>query len=158
MFFNLKKIFILLLMLGIIIPIFSFAVTVKPGTVAAPGVKGIPEGVGITKADQLFGILADILKYIYEIFFIVAVLFIIMTAYTYLTAQDDVEKIKNAHKQLIWAAVAIAVALISLSFETIISNFIKPSGGGLYDTPTTMNPDLGRKVPGSGSIPAVNLP
>lgn len=114
-------------MLGIIFPIFSFAeVPLFKSEIAQPGGK-LPQGAGITRVDQLLGILADVLKYVYTIFFIVAVAFIISTAFNYLTAHDNPEKIASAHKQLMWAAVAIVVALLSLSFTVIISQFI---GGG----------------------------
>ena len=140
---NIKKInfFILLLIFIIgILPIFSFAVVpVYKGEVAEPGGK-LPEGVGITEIDQLLDILAEALRYIYTIFFIVAIIFILFAAYTYLTAQDDAEKIKNAHKQLIWASVAIAVALMSLSFNVIIKTFIEPSGGSSSSEGSTGSP------------------
>ncbi|MEK7634679.1 MAG: hypothetical protein AAB396_02255 [Patescibacteria group bacterium] len=152
MFSNIKKInFIILLFIFIsifaigIIPIFSFAVTVYKGEVAGPGgtakIGSLPEGAGITKIDQLLDILADILKYIYTIFFIVAVMFILFAAYTYLTAQDDPEKIKSATKQIMWASVAIVVALMSLSFNVIIKNFIKPSGGSSGSSQLLYMPD-----------------
>ena len=58
------------------------------------------------------------------IFFIVAAIFIILAAFAYLTAQGDAEKIKTANKQILYAVIAIIIALLSVSFTAIISNFI----------------------------------
>ncbi|KKR89198.1 MAG: hypothetical protein UU85_C0004G0038 [Candidatus Wolfebacteria bacterium GW2011_GWA2_42_10] len=138
MFLNIKKIFILLLILGIIFPIFSFA-AFPVGEVAGPGGK-LPEGAGIKEVSDLVGILTKVLAWIYTILFIIAIIFILIAAFTYLTAQADPEKIKTATRQIMWAAVAIAVALISVSINVIISNFISPSDSGVLVNPSGQSP------------------
>ncbi|MEK7162670.1 MAG: hypothetical protein AAB696_00005, partial [Patescibacteria group bacterium] len=65
-----------------------------------------------------------IVKYTYTIFFFVAIFFIIIAAFTYLTAGDDAIKIGSAHKQIFWAVIAIAIALVSIGAATIIQTFI----------------------------------
>ncbi len=72
----------------------------------------------------LVSILSDIVKWIYVIFFIVAVMFVIFAAFTYLTAGGDAEKVGNAKNQIIYAAVAIIVALLAVSLKAIIQNFL----------------------------------
>jgi len=84
-------------------------------------------GSPIKSPDDIFNILAKILRYVYTIFFITAVIFIIVAAFGFLTARDDPAKIKSARAQLYWAAVAIAIALISVGAAQIIRAFITPT-------------------------------
>ncbi|MBI2515041.1 hypothetical protein HYV91_02560 [Candidatus Wolfebacteria bacterium] len=67
----------------------------------------------------------------YVSFFILAVLFILIAAYKYLFAMGDVEKLKSARLMLIYAAIAIAVALMAVSFELIIKNFLALPNAGI---------------------------
>lgn len=91
----------------------------------AVNIPGIPEIGGRTgNVSGLVSIFADIVKWIYTIFFIVAVMFVIFAAFTYLTAGGDAEKVGNAKTQIIYAAVAIIVALLAVSLESIVRNFL----------------------------------
>lgn len=62
----------------------------------------------------------------YTAFFIFAIIFILVAAFKYLTAVGQPEKIKTAHTMLIWAIVAIAIALLSVAAAQIIQTFLKP--------------------------------
>jgi len=81
----------------------------------------------IKSPEQIFDILANILRYAYTIFFIVAIIFILVAAFNFLTAKDNPEKVKSARSQILWAAVAIAIALISVGAANIIYRFIETS-------------------------------
>ncbi|MEK7658133.1 MAG: hypothetical protein AAB366_03040 [Patescibacteria group bacterium] len=88
-------------------------------------IPSIPEIGGRTgSVSGLVAIFTDIVKWIYTIFFIVAVMFVIFAAFTYLTAGGDAEKVGNAKSQIIYAAVAIIVALLAVSLQAIIRNFL----------------------------------
>lgn len=78
----------------------------------------------ITQPSHIFKILKNIVQYTYAIFFIVAVIFILIAAFNFLTAQGDPEKIKSSRAQILWACVAIAIALISVGAAQIIQAFI----------------------------------
>ena len=78
----------------------------------------------IDSVDKIFGILKKVVQYVYIAFFFVAILFILLAAYNYLFARGDPTKVASARKELIWAAVAIAVALISVGAAQIIQSFI----------------------------------
>jgi len=86
----------------------------------------------IKNINNIVTILNNIVKYMYQIFFIIAIGAVLWAAFTYLTAKDDPEKIKSATKQILWAAVAIAIALVSVGANVIINNLIGggSSGGG----------------------------
>ncbi len=69
-------------------------------------------------------VLNDIVEIIYIIFFIVAIFFILIAAFSFLTAQADPEKINIAYKRIFYAAIAIAIALISIGVEKIILDIL----------------------------------
>ena len=122
------KIFILIIFLTFLISIPSvFAITAGQIPGASELISDAPK---VEKVGGLIDILKTIVKWTYVIFFIIAVLFLILAAYNYLTAQGDPEKVKNVHNQLIYAAIAVAVALIAVSFDLIIKNFIISGGQG----------------------------
>lgn len=73
-------------------------------------------------------VIKGIVRWTYYIFFVLAVYFILIAAFGYLTAGGNPEKIKSANSSLLWAFVAIAVALISVGAAQIITSFITPPG------------------------------
>jgi len=89
-----------------------------------PGV----DRVGPNTVGGLVGLFAQIVRWVYIIFFTVAVLLILFAAFTYLTAAGNEDKVKEAKDRLIYAAVAIVVALLAVGFQTIIRNFIESGG------------------------------
>ncbi len=78
----------------------------------------------VKSVNDVIRVLNDIVGWAYKIFFIVAVMFVIFAAYKFLFAQEDPEKIKSAKNQIIYAVVAIIIALLSVSFDVIIKNFL----------------------------------
>lgn len=91
--------------------------------VAQINIPGIPT-IGPQNVTGVVDVVRNIVKWVYIIFFIIAVLFIILAAFTYLTAGGDEEKVKKAKDQIIYATIAIVVALLAISFEAIIKNFL----------------------------------
>ena len=57
-----------------------------------------------------------------------AVIFIIVAGFKYLTAAGDPEKVKAAGTMLIYTAVAIVVALLARAVPLIIGSFLGASG------------------------------
>ncbi len=90
--------------------------------------KKLAEGSPIQTPEKIFEILSGIVKWTYTIFFIVAVFFILVAAFNFLFARGDPEKIKSARSQILWAVVAIAIALISIGAAQIIKTFLKNPG------------------------------
>lgn len=74
---------------------------------------------------DILNILNNIVVVMYRAFFIVAIGVVIWAAFTYLKGGNDPEKIKSATKQLLWAAVAIIIALASVGANAIINTFIR---------------------------------
>ncbi len=116
---NLSKFINLFLMTG-------FVSLLLLGNVASAQVANIPgvERVGPTTVGGLVDIITYIVRWTYIIFFIIAVMFIILAAFSYLTAGGDAEKVAVAKNRIIYAMVAILVALLAVGFEIIIRNFL----------------------------------
>ena len=57
-----------------------------------------------------------------------AVIFIIVAAFKYLTAGGDAEKVKGAGNTLLYAAVAVGVGLLARAIPLIVASFLGASG------------------------------
>lgn len=115
--------------LSITIPVISLLMLASM-SVAVGATGDIPgvQQVGPTTVGGLVDILRNVVRWVYIIFFVLAVLFILLAAFNYLTAGGEAEKITKAKNQLIYAVVAIVVALLAVGFETIIRNFLASPG------------------------------
>ena len=125
------KIFIIILISFLLIsPLLTNAIS--PESVTPENLGGVTKitPAPVQDVSRIVRILAAIVKWIYIIFFIIAVMFILFAAFNYLTGGDEPEKIKTVYKQLTYAAIAIAIALLAISFQLIIKNFLITSGGG----------------------------
>jgi phosphoglycerol transferase MdoB-like AlkP superfamily enzyme len=100
------------------------------GNVAIGQVANIPgvDRIGPSTVGGVVDIIRQVVRWVYIIFFIIAVLLIIFAAFTYLTAGGDPEKVAEAKNRLIYAAVAIAVAFLAVGFEVIVRNFLTTPG------------------------------
>src|SRR4030042_5641565 len=112
-----KKTLIISAVLISSLPLLALAITA--GTIPGPSDYGIDASGLPSDTQGLLNVLGSVVEWVYIIFFIVAVLFIIFAAFNYLTGADTPDKIKSAHSQLIYAAIAIAVALLAISFHLI---------------------------------------
>jgi|SRR3989338_9918573 len=54
----------------------------------------------------------------------VAVIMILVAAFTYMTAGDDAQKVKKAHATITWAVVGVFVAMISYFVPGIVESFV----------------------------------
>ena len=96
------------------------------GIVAGAGADEVfPSDSPIQSTDDVISIITNIAELAFQIFFIVAVLFILFAAYTYLTAGDDASKVDKAKTSLKNAVIAIVIALISTGVATIIDQFLR---------------------------------
>jgi magnesium-transporting ATPase (P-type) len=120
-----KFIFLFLITLLMVSPVLTAAVTFKEGEIPKPE-QLVPGGSPISTDRELLNVVTSVVKWVYTIFFVVAVVFILFAAFNYLTAGGQPEKVKSSHTQLIWASVAIAIALLSVAAAQIIQSFLKP--------------------------------
>ncbi len=133
--FGKKLIFIALIVSFVCLPFLSQAI--NPGSI--PGAKdlGISQESPIQGPGGLLNVVAGIVKWVYTLFFVIAVLFILFAAFNYLTAGGQPEKVKSAQDQLLYAAIAIAIALMAIGVTAIIKNVLE--GKTSSSSPTENN-------------------
>lgn len=140
--------FVLLAILFAFPPFLADAIT--PGTIPTPQQLGVQEPP-VKTAQETLDVLARVVKWIYTIFFIAAVAFILFAAFNYLTGASQPEKIKTAHTQLVYALIAIAIALLAVGAVTIIQNVLGGKAEGT--TGTTRLPNVADDFGGSLTQP-----
>ncbi len=65
-----------------------------------------------------------IVGWLFTFLVILAIVFVLVAAFKYLTGSGDPEKIKGASHQLIYAALAIVIAIFARSVPNIIGSFL----------------------------------
>lgn len=103
--------------IAFLLPLATFGLDPKVGT--PPTTTG-----PISDPQGFINLVAAIVRWVGIIFWIAAVGFVFYAAYIYLTAGGDPERIRKAHKQLLWAIVAIAVALMATGLPLFIRNVL----------------------------------
>ena len=103
----------------------SLLTNVAVGQLSNPNIPGVNPVGRISTVGSLVDTVRFVVRWVYIIFFIVAVLMILSAAFTYLTAAGNEEKVKKARDMIIYAAVAVAVALLAVGFEQIIRTFLE---------------------------------
>jgi len=83
----------------------------------------------ITDIRGIYDLVARLAKWFQAFFFILAAIFILMAAFSYLTSAGDDDKVKKAKSQLVYAVVAIVVALLAFVMVTILKNFLGAGTG-----------------------------
>lgn len=74
--------------------------------------------------DYIVALINTVANWMFTILLITAVCFIVWAAYNYLTGTGEAEKVTAAHRALLYAAVAIVVAMLSRGFVYIIRNTV----------------------------------
>lgn len=85
----------------------------------AETVEGPPE-VDVSIVD----IIKNIVNWVFTIFLGISALFIIMAAFQFLTAGGDSSKVSAARDKLLYAAIGIAVAVLSRAIVPIVRNIL----------------------------------
>ncbi len=82
-----------------------------------------PEGPSAEDIDIL-QIITNIVNWVFAIFLAISALFIIMAAFQFLTAGGDSTKVSSARDKLLYAAIGIAVAMLSRAVVPIVKNIL----------------------------------
>lgn len=84
-----------------------------------------------TVGDQssgVIGLLVTSIKWMYTLFFVVAVAMILLAAYNFVRGGSNEKLVETAKKQLKWAVVAIAVALVATGVSLVVQDFLVTGG------------------------------
>ncbi len=82
----------------------------------------------VRSVSDVISVLNFIVRIIFTVLMIVAIAFILYAAFKYLTAMGSPERVQEAHRALLWAAVAIAVALVATGVRAIIESILRRTG------------------------------
>jgi len=83
-----------------------------------------PPDPAFTSFEDLIKIVDKFLGWLFTILIILSAIFIVMAAFYYLTAGGDEEKVKKAKDRLIYAIVAIAIALVATSVKYVVAKLV----------------------------------
>ncbi|MFA7202002.1 MAG: hypothetical protein WC099_03340 [Candidatus Paceibacterota bacterium] len=96
-----------------------------------------------TVGDQnsgVIGLIVIVIKWMYTLFFIVAVAMILLAAYNFVRGGSNEKLVETAKKQLKWAVVAIAVALVATGISMVVQDFLVTGGESSQPQNPTLPP------------------
>jgi heme O synthase-like polyprenyltransferase len=104
-----------IIIIGLALPVFAQS-NINQNTEA--------ESIQISSIDDILTIISNITSWMYRILLAIVVIFVLMAAFTFLTSSDNTDNIKKARKQILYAAIAVVIAILSFSVSTIITNVL----------------------------------
>ena len=111
--------------IALVVPALAFAQNLQ-GPVA-PTQTNVPQGQ-ITSLQGVLQTLCTVFAWAFYFLIVIAVIFVIVAAFRYLTAAGDPEKVKSAGQTLLYAAIAIGVALLARAVPLVVGSFLGASG------------------------------
>lgn len=115
------KIVSLLLLTPFLIPGLAAA---QPSGSGVSGVVPVPQGSEGLNFGRFLRIINQLIDYFFTLLLVLAVVFILWAAFKYLTAGGDEEKVGKAHQMLLWAVIAIAVALLAQGVIYLVGSIV----------------------------------
>src|SRR5690242_4545588 len=103
-------------------PLFAHALTVPP---PASGFT-IPRPA-VNNTDDVANLFCGALTWIFWILIIFSIVMFLVGGYRYVTSGGEAERVRSANKTLLYAAIAVVVALVASGMPSLVSSFI---GGG----------------------------
>ncbi len=104
------------------VPLFASAQITQPPIAAPSNISNIGQFTSSA------GVICTIINWIFWFLIVLTIVFVLVAAFKYLTAAGEPEKVKSAGNTLLYAAIAVVVALVAKGLPLIVSSFI---GGGL---------------------------
>ncbi|MBI2035334.1 MAG: hypothetical protein HYT12_01475 [Candidatus Liptonbacteria bacterium] len=92
----------------------------------AAGLAAFPAlaGAQVDSFGAIVNVIQRAISWIFALFILLAVVFVLYAAFKYLTSRGDSGKVGEASQALIYAAVAIGVALIAASIQFIVAELL----------------------------------
>lgn len=118
------------ILLGSVLAIVSISLLAGPAMAISAG-QGPTDIIGGQNANSNFSsisgwveILLTVIRWFYTIIFIIAVAFILWSAFDFVTSKGDDTKVKEARQKLMYAVVGIAVALLSYAIVSFVQSSV----------------------------------
>ena len=109
------------------IPVASLALPLLAAA-QVPGAPVTAPTAGINSINAVGTSLCTITNWLFYFLIILAVIFIIIAAFKYLTAAGDPEKVKAASHSLLYAAIAIVVGILAKAVPSLVGSVIGQGG------------------------------
>lgn len=88
---------------------------------------GLAQELTTTAPDvDVWASLANITNWLFAILIVIAVLFLIVAALQYVTAQGDPEKIKSANSKVLYALLGVVVGILARGLVSFIETIVRP--------------------------------
>jgi hypothetical protein len=111
--------------LSFVVPVASLALPLLAAAQVGGGSPTpAPTVTGVTSLQGIGGTLCNITNWLFYFLIILAVLFIIVAAFKYLTAAGEPEKVKSASHMLLYAAIAIVVGILAKAVPSLIGSVL----------------------------------
>lgn len=111
--------------IALILPTLAFA---QPVPQPMPPVESaVPQGQ-IYSLQGVLQTVCTVFAWAFYFLIVFAVIFVIVAAFKYLTAAGDPEKVKSAGSTLLYAAIAIGVALLARAVPLVVGSFLGATG------------------------------
>ena len=115
---------------SVVVTVVTIGFTAVVG-VAIPAYAAIPDYQTISfTPDDIRSSLCGVVDWMFYGLIVLSVIMVLVSAFLFLTAAGDAEKVTKARKTLTYAAIAIVVALAAKGFPALIASFIGASGSG----------------------------
>jgi Type IV secretion system pilin len=113
--------------IALVLPALAFAQLNPPPSGGGVTPVTVPQG-NITSLTGVLQLLCNVFGWAFYFLMILAVIFVIYAAFKYLTAAGNPESVKSAGSVLLYAAIAIAVALLAKAVPLVVGSFLGASG------------------------------
>ncbi len=99
------------------------------GSSAIFAAEGLPSGFSgpvttVTTGGNLVTTIQALTNWFFVVFLLLAVIFVILAAFQFLSGGGDPQAVNQARQKLIWAAVAVIVATMARALPTVVNNII----------------------------------
>lgn len=89
----------------------------------------LPQGP-LQQTGDVVNLFCSTIDWIFWLLIVLSVIMFLVGGYRYVTAAGESEKVSKANKTLLYAAIAVVVALVAAGVPTLVSSFIYGGYGG----------------------------
>jgi hypothetical protein len=119
---------------SLVLPILAKAASpATPGPAVANGGNATPSAE-ITSVQSVLNFVCTAFGWMFYFLIALAVVFVVIAAYRYLTSGGNPEKTSTAGKTIMYAAIAVAVALLARAIPLIVADFLGANNTGTLQT------------------------
>ena len=101
-----------------------FTILMLVGLLAMP-VMGIATDIDTLETYDVVDTLENIIDWVYTVVMIVAVIYMILGGFAYITAEGDPTKLEKAKKQILWALFGVGIVLLASGLVEFVENMME---------------------------------